>query len=90
MQFIISLHSVGRHLTGVMAATGFLKYRYPFQDERDDDEILNNPDFKLCSAEPFLFTPRDDADTLKPRFENWLRQGFSVALRDWGQRVIEQ
>ena len=90
MHFIISLHSVGRHLTGVMAATGFLKYRYPFQDERDDDELLNNPDFKVCSAEPFLFTPRDDADTLKPRFENWLRQGFSAALRDWGQRVIEQ
>ena len=90
MYFIISLHSVGRHLTGVMAATGFLIYRYPSQDERDDDEFLNHPDFVVCSAEPFLFTARDDAGTLKPRFENWVRQGFSVALRDWGQRVIEQ
>lgn len=90
MQFIISLYSVGRRLTGVMAATGFLNYRYPSQDERDDAEFLNHPDFVVCSAEPFLFTGRDDAGTLKPRFENWVRQGFSVALRDWGQRVIEQ
>ena len=89
MHFIISLHSVGRHLTGVMAATGFLIYRYPSQDERDD-EFLNHPDFVACSAEPFLFTARDDAGTLKPRFENWARQGFSAALRDWGRRVIEQ
>ena len=90
MHFIISLHSVGRHLTGVMAATGFLIYRYPSQDERDDAEFLNHPDFVVCSAEPFLFTARDDAGTLKPRFENWARQGFSAALRDWGRRVIEQ
>lgn len=90
MYFIVSLHSVGRHLTGVMAATGFLNYRYPSQDERGDAESLDHPEFKVCSAEPFLFTARDDADALKPRFENWVRQSFSAALRDWGQRVIEQ
>ena len=90
MHFIVSLHSVGRHLTGVMAATGFLIYRYPSQDEREDAEFLDHPYFEACSAEPFIFTARDDADTLKPRFENWVRQGFSVALRNWGQRVIEQ
>lgn len=90
MYFIVSLHSVGRRLTGVMAATGFLIYRYPSQDERGDAESLDHPDFKACSVEPFIFTAGDDADTLKTRFESWVRQGFSAALRDWGQRVIEQ
>lgn len=90
MYFIVSLHSVGRHLTGVMAATGFLIYRYLPQGEREDAEFLDHPDFEACSAEPFIFTAGDDADTLKPRFESWVRQGFSVALRNWGQRVIEQ
>ena len=90
MRFIISLHSAGRHLTGAMASTGFLICRYPSLDERDDAEFLNHPDFAARSAEPFLFTGRDDAGALKPGFENWARQGFSATLRDWGRRVIEQ
>ena len=91
MYFIISLHNVGRHLTGVMAATAFLSYRYPSQSEHDDeDEQLNYPEFEVCSPEPFLFTNKNDADALRSRFEIWAKRSFSVALRNWGQRVIEQ
>ena len=89
MYFIVSLHNVGRHLTGVMAATAFLSYRYPSQSEHDDDEQLSYPEFAVCSSEPFSFTNKNDADALKPRFESWVKQSFSVALRSWGRRVIE-
>ena len=92
MIFVISLHSVGRHLTGVMAATSFLKRRYPsFQDEHEDDaEEVNDPEFEVCSPDPFLLTVADTSDNLKLRFETWVRQNFSVALRRWGETVIEQ
>ena len=92
MVFVISLHSVGRRLTGVMAATSFLKRRYPSsQDEHEDDaEEVNDPEFEVCSLDPFLFTVADTFDNLRLRFETWVRQSFSVALRRWGETVIEQ
>ena len=91
MVFVVSLHSVGRHLTGVMAATSFMKYRYWSQDDREDDvDHGNDPDLEVCNPDPFLITVSNDASSLRHAFERWVRQSFSVALRKWGGTVIEQ
>ena len=91
MVFVISLHSVGRQLTGVMAATSFMKYRYWSQGDREDDvDHGNDPDLQVCNPDPFLVTVSNDASSLKHAFERWVRHSFSVALRKWGGTVVEQ
>ena len=89
MEFVISLHSVGRSLTGVMAATSFMQKRYQneyhIQDDGTDDDDLD-----VCSLDPFILTVSDSLDDLKPRFEDWVKRCFSLALLVWGKAMIEQ
>ena len=86
MVFVVSLHGVGRGLTGIMAATSFLKYSY--QLDHDDDRT-DSTEFMVCNPEPLLFTVSDTASDLRPAFERWLMQGFSAALRSWGETVVD-
>ena len=86
MVFVVSLHGVGRG-TGIMVATSFLKYSHPA--DQDDDDRTDSTEFMVCNPEPFLFTVRDTASDLRPAFERWLTQGFSAALRRWGESVID-
>ena len=89
MVFVVSLHGVGRGLTGIMAATSFLKYSNPADQGDDDDYRTDGTEFMVCNPEPFLFTVSDTASDLRPAFERWLTQGFSTALRRWGESVID-
>ena len=89
MVFVVSLHGVGRGLTGIMAATSFLKYSYLADQDDDDDDRTDSTEFMVCNLEPFLFTVSDIASDLRPAFERWLMQGFSAALRRWGESVID-
>ena len=89
MVFVVSLHAVGRGLTGIMAATSFLKYSYPTDQDDDDDDRADGTEFMVCNPEPFLFTVSDTASDLRPAFERWLMQGFSAALRRWGESVVD-
>ena len=72
-----------------MAATSFLKYSYPADQGDDDDYRTDGTEFMVCNPEPFLFTVSDTASDLRPAFERWLTQGFSTALRRWGESVID-
>ena len=88
--FVISLHSIGRQRTGVMAAASFMKHRYPSSpDEQDDDDGTNDPEFEICNPNSFVFTVQSRTN-LDSRFETWVTQGFSVAFRRWGERLIDQ
>jgi hypothetical protein len=89
MVFVVSLHGVGRGLTGIMAATSFLKYSHPADQDDDDDDRADGTEFMVCNPDPFLFTVSDTARDLRPAFERWLTQGFSAALRRWGESVID-
>ena len=90
MVFVVSLHCVGRHLTGVMAATSFLELSQPSVDVSEDQVGGEGyPDFSVCSTDPFLFTVSDSVDDLKPRFESWVKRSFSASLRRWGETIIE-
>ena len=91
MVFVVSLHSVGRYITGVMAATNFVMYRYPSTpDEGEGEGESLAPEFDICSIDPFFLTVGDQFEQLRLRFETWLRQGYSLALQRWGERVVEQ
>lgn len=92
MSLVVSLHNVGRHLTGVMAATSFIQFYYPGSSDRGRDDIEEDSDldFEVCSAEAFMFTSRDNAFELKSRFESWVTQCFNIAFRRWADAFIEQ
>ncbi len=96
MVFVVSIHNIGYGLTGVMAATSFVRFAYPNQPASEDahasaDEGTER-DSKICSDEPFLLTVADKADVakLESRFETWVTNGLSVALRGWLEIVVEQ
>lgn len=96
MDFVVSIHSIGYGLTGVMAATSFVQFVHPNPPASDDpDEGAGERverDSKVCSDEPFLLTVADKADVAKlaSRFETWVTNGLSVALRGWLEIVVEQ
>ena len=94
--FVVSIHSIGYGLTGVMAATSFVRFDFPSPPASDDayegaGERVER-DSKVCSDEPFLLTVADKADVakLESRFEAWVTNGLSVALRGWLEIVVEQ
>ena len=96
MLFVVSLHSIGYGLTGVMAATSFVRFDYPNPPASDDAQEGEGErierESKVCSDEPFLLTVADKADVakLQTRFEAWITNGLSVALRGWLEIVVEQ
>ena len=96
--FVISLHSIGRQRTGVMAAASFMKHRYSFSGSEHENDLdgTNDPEFEICNPDSFVFTVQSRTnlysrfETLYSRFETWVTQGFSVAFRRWGERLIDQ
>ncbi len=96
MLFVVSIHSIGRGLTGVMAATSFVRFDYPNPPASDDthegEEEKGERESRVCSDEPFLLTIADKADVakLESRFETWVTNALSVALRGWLEIVVEQ
>ena len=89
--FVISLHSIGRQRTGVMAATSFMKHRYSSSGGEHEDDLdgTNDPEFEICNPNSFVFTAQSRTN-LESRFERWVMNGFSAALRRWGERLIDQ
>ena len=89
--FVISLHSIGRQRTGVMAAASFMKHRYSSSagEHEDDLDGTNDPEFEICNPNSFVFTVQSRTN-LESRFERWVMNGFSAALRRWGERLIDQ
>ncbi len=92
MSLVVSLHSVGRHLTGVMAAAAFIQFHYPGSSDHDRDDIEEDSglDFEICSPDAFMFTSRNEACELKDRFETWVTHSFGIAFRRWADAFIEQ
>lgn len=76
-EIVVSLHSLGRQFTGVMAASAFWHRR-----EREDHGF-GPPSGPWELAEPFEFTYLDEAAEVVPRFERWLEDALLEALRQW-------
>ena len=83
--FVISLHHVGRQVTGIMAASAFAQIGGDAESgiSRNDEE--SEADLKTCSPQTFTFTAGADADAISDSFNEWIQESLSVALAYWGQ-----
>jgi hypothetical protein len=82
--FVISLHHVGRGLTGVMEATAFSKL-VSYENSDDPDSVSER--FSLCSVEPFVFTYRTRVSEIADAFGKWLDAALAVAVKEYGDRL---
>jgi len=85
--FVVSLHHVGRQLTGIMAATAFAQVFATGPGASDGQEEPNTPDFKNCTIDPFTFTAVQDVHDKARRFEQWVQESLTVALAYWGEYI---
>lgn len=82
--FVISLHHVGRDLSGVMEATAFARLE---SFEESDERQLISQDFSLCSPEPFVFTYETQPAAIADPFARWLDTALAVAVKEFGDRL---
>jgi len=73
LSFVLSLHHIGREVTGIMQAIAFSK--------------LGSGRFSLCSTEPFVFTHLSDLSSLEAPFATWLDDALGVALTNFIDRL---
>ena len=85
--FVVSLHHVGRQLTGIMAATAFAQMADVQDSGREYTEVPNEPDFKNCALEAFTFTSGDNTDRLGQRFDTWIEGALAIGLRHWSEFI---
>lgn len=83
--FVVSLHHIGRRLTGVMAATAFALLGNYYADAPEPSEQIANCSFVDCTAEPFTFTRESVADALLPNFAEWIERALPPALTQWAE-----
>ena len=84
---VVSLHHVGRQLTGIMAATAFSQIVKAQDHSMEESEGPYAPDFYNCTAGSFTFTWDGDVKTIAPRFTTWIETPFSIALRHWSGSI---
>ena len=80
---VLSLHHIGRELTGIMEASAFARlqsYGHP------EDSTPINETFVSCAMEPFVFTHFTAANKIKDAFNRWLDQALAVAIKEFGDR----
>lgn len=84
--FVISMHHVGRELSGIMEATAFARLE-SFEDS--DDREYAFQDFFLCTVEPFVFTYKTSEAEIVAPFARWLDAAVAVASKNTaiGSRV---
>jgi Fic family protein len=84
LDFVVSLHHVGREISGLMEATAFAKFEF-LGDSSGSAAALE--DFEVCSLEPFIFTYKTNADDVKKSFRRWVDSAFAIALKGYGNRL---
>jgi fido (protein-threonine AMPylation protein) len=81
---VVSLHHVGRELSGVMEATAFARLE-SFEDSEDREYV--SQDFFLCSLEPFVFTYKTQEGEIANSYDRWLDTALAVAIKEYGDRL---
>ena len=86
-RFVVSLHHVGRELSGVMAATAFARVESPHSAPYEDEEELLSPiiHFEDCTINPFTFTWESNGKAIVPGFLRWAEESLSVGLSCWNR-----
>lgn len=78
---ILSLHSVSRNFSGVMAAIIFLEYR-----EKIEGYISIDGPYSL-SEKPYIFTANDDEEKVSLSFKEWVHTNLLNGLVMWQQKI---
>ena len=86
LRFIVSLHHVGRVLTGVGEVTTFADIEGTEQDP-DAPKSVPNRRPVYCMIRPFSVTWRSKVSENEQAFEEWLQECFAIALREWAETV---
>ena len=81
--FVISLHHVGRELSGIMEATAFALIEHYPDDHSDETPQSSSPYFRDCTVNPFTFTWESEVASTTDRFVQWMEQRLSIALSYW-------
>jgi hypothetical protein len=89
LQVVVSLHHVGRELSGVVRAVAFAELREdrPADAGEDGQDGTVERITKNTTPAVFSFTWQDEADEVMPRFATWLDEAFAVALRYWEDTI---
>ena len=84
--FVLSIHHIGRELTGVMEATSFANLEAYDQTAENGEERFEKQSLAV-SVEPFTVTWNSNVDRLKSPFSRWLDTSIAVAFKEWGDRT---
>jgi Fic family protein len=87
--FVVSLHHIGRELTGVMEASAFATLE-TFDEANDSDEghvERVNRHFFPVSVEPFAITWESDIKKIEAAYTRWIDPALGIALKEWGDRL---
>jgi hypothetical protein len=83
--FVVSMHDVGRELSGIMEVTAFAQLE---SYEDSDDRKYVSQDFSPCSLDPFVITWRTSLDdVVEKAFVRWLDAALAVAIKEYGDRI---
>ncbi len=85
--FVVSLHHVGRQLTGIMSATAFSQIVKVKDFRTEDSEEPADSECRNCTTDSFTFTWDVDAETVAPRFTSWIEAALLIALRHWSEFI---
>ena len=80
---VISLHHVGRELSGIMAATSFALIEHYPDVESEEMPRTESLYFRDCTVNPFTFTSVSDFEATKPAFNRWVEEHLGIALSYW-------
>ena len=83
LSFVLSLHHTGRQLTGIMAATAFLQVDFYPNYTSVNSDTASGVNYWICLYDAFTFTWENDANSVEPRFFDWIEVALLRALDHW-------
>jgi hypothetical protein len=80
--FIVSIHHVGREVTGIMRALAFAEFEVDPKTGARGTERQERVR-RTCSLQPFTITWQSEPTEVRGAFLDWLEEAYAVALRSW-------
>ncbi len=82
--FVVSLHHIGRELSGIMEITAFAHLEF-FDDEEDRNPASEK--YFPCSLEPFVITWNTSEEDVLGAYRRWLDASLAIAVKEWGDQL---
>jgi len=82
--FVVSLHHIGRELSGVMEGTAF-SWLESFENLSDHSPAARQ--YFVSSLEPFVIASNTSVSEVTPLFDQWLDSSLAIAFKEFSDRV---